>query len=321
MMVAYVNSWRVWNGVEVGVDAEWKPLNIPYGCVANDTIVLTPESLTFQGQDGHIYSMSPSILADENNVANVGQGLVANFTEEKLKTTVQSMVTLTQNKACWHDGKYLLSYCDSATPGAKNNKVLELTWVTKAFSFVTGWQVNCWCPRINNTVYFGSLNYIMDGYIGYNDIDTSTGLEKAVAYKVQLKPYSLKTYFNKMLNFITITANQYSTDDDVGAINIAISSDYNLKDIVSDLFVTTDLDSDLNESLVWGRSWGKIWGFSEIINQWAIINRPGYRFQITLTDSTLDNPIFIYGLGFMFEELKDFNKDPIYQAPLISNSI
>lgn len=322
MMVAYKNTWRVLRGTLVDANNRtWHYLNIPYGCVSNDTIVLTPESLTFQGQDGHIYIMSPSLLADEANMVNVGQSLVYPITEERLTVTVNTMVNLSGNKACWYKGKYLLAYCDSTTPGAKNNKVLELTWATKAFSFVTGWQVNCWCSRIDSTLLFGSLNYILQGYTGYNDVDTATGLEKAVAFKVQTKPYSLKTYFNKMLDFLTITANQYITSTDIGAINIEVSSDYNLKDIDSDLFVTTDLNSDLNESLVWGRTWGKIWGFSEIINQWAVMSRTGYRFQVTLTDSTVDNPIFIYGLGFMFTILKDFNKDPIYQAPLIAHSV
>lgn len=327
MLIAYKNTWRVWRGIAVGVDAEWKSLNIPYGCVSNDTIVLTPESLTFQANDGHLYIMSPSILADDNNVTNMGQSLIFPITEERLSVTVGSMVTLTQNKATWHDGKYLLSYCDDLTLGAKNNKVLEITWATKAFSIVSGWQVNCWCSRVDTSLLFGSLNYILDAYTGYNDFNVLTGIEKAVSMDVQTKPYSLNTYFNKMLKFLTVTANQYVIATDIGALTIEVTADYVLKEIDAELYATTDLaiiseiNTDLNESLVWVRSWGKLWGFSEIINKWVVMNRTGYRFIVSFKDESLTNPTFIYGVGFMFDVLKDFNSDPISQTPLISQSV
>ncbi|MES0334794.1 MAG: hypothetical protein SFH39_00330 [Candidatus Magnetobacterium sp. LHC-1] len=313
ILVGYKKRWRVWNGTDPSTDAEWKELSIPVGLIANDTIALTPESLTFQAGDGHIWTISTAILADEDTVMVMSQGMAYNLTEEKQKVTIDGMVSMSGNKAVYHDGKYLLAYSDDAGLGY-NNKVLELTWQTKAFSKVTGWRVNCWCERDDNTLLFGSTNYILEAYTRsrYADIDTSDGSDKAISMSVDLKPTALGTMFSKFLNQIFVSANQYIVSGvDESHLDIEIVSDY----------TNIDIETDLNESFVWGRSWTKTWGWCELIQQWAQIRRKAIRFQAKFTDSTEDNPIFIYGMGYMFDVLDAFDKDPISAAALISNSV
>lgn len=305
MLVSYKRSWRVWDGISVGVDATWRALAIPYGCVANDTICLTPNSLTFEAVEG-ICMMAPSILSTDVQLM-IDKEVFTILSSKKIDVTMASMVNKQNNKAVFHDGKYYLSYCDDAV-FAKNNKVIVLDWDTKGFNKYSGWQVNCWCPRENGDILFGSKNYILKANTGYDDIDVETGLSKAISWEVQTKPLNCGTPMNKDFLQLFITAQQFVTSVDQSICTIDLLTDY----------VTTSMSTDLNESLVWGRSWGKLWGFAETINQWAPVNQTGFRIQATFKGSSANNPIFIYQLMLAFEQISDVKGDPITTGLLIT---
>lgn len=310
MLVGYQKAWRCWNGSTVGVDAEWKPVSIPYGILSQDDVCLTPESFTFQAESGHLFTINPAILADDNTVMVLDKQLITNLTKERKLTTIKKMVNIKNNKMVFHDNKIWLAYCDN-TALLYNNKCMVMDWDTKAFNTVTGWQVNSFVSRSSGDLVFGSTNYILKGLKRYNDVDITTGLDKPVALSVDLKPYNLGTILNKMVHQLYITAQQYNLSSDVSNLGITLNSDY----------LSSVLYTDLNESLVWGRAWGKIWGWYDLVNQWAVINKLGFRHQVSFNDSSLDNPIFIYSVIFAFEPLDMIDSSQMQSEVLLTKSI
>jgi hypothetical protein len=308
LMVSYKRQWRFFSGSTIGVDAIWKALPIPYGAEANDSICLTPNSLTFLSPAGICY-ISPGILAseEENTTIVVGEGLFGVFTDKKVEKTIKSIKDKTKCKAIFKDNWYYLSYRDDSGL-TRNNKILAMDWRTKGFTQFTGISANYFCQRDNKDLLIASENYILMYGYGSNDIDISTGADKAVTFDIVSKPYNCGTPFVKFFEQFFITAAQY-IDPTTSSLTISLVSDYQSK----------SYDTDLCESFVWGRAWGKIWGFNVIVNQWTTVNMKGFRIQVSFSDSSLDNPILIYGFFVAFSIVSDIQGDSIDQPLLVTD--
>ena len=59
---------------------------------------------------------------------------------------------------------------------------------------------------------------------------------------------------------------------------------------------------NITESLVWGRDWGLIWGFREAITKMIEITEPSNTFQLEIRNSSLNQPITLVAIGFVYEE-------------------
>ena len=308
LMVSYKRTWRFFSGTTVGIDAIWKPLPIPYGCEANDSICLTPGSLTFLSTEGICY-ISPSILSSEEDTSTIvtTEASFGILSDRKVEKTIKSIVNKSGCKAIYRGGKYYLSYCDTG-PSDRNNKILVMDWDTKGFSQFTGISANYFCQRDNSDLLIASNNYILKYGDVYNDVDVSTGGNKPINFEVLSKPYNCGTPFLKFFEQLFLTAAQYITIND-SPLQIALKADYR-----SQSYVT-----DLSESFVWGRSWDKIWGFGEIVNQWVPVNMKGFRAQIQFVDNTIDNPILIYGFFLKFSVISDISGDSISTPELVTD--
>lgn len=293
MLVGYKNGWMVWDGIDI-TDATWKPVAIPDGLDAEGSIALAPQSLLYSSREGvsnfHVTAIyDDTVIMQTRDTYNV-------LSRNKVENTIKAMVDKERIKAIYDDGYYYMAYCDDDNLSV-NNKVLVLDWETKGFSQISGWQVNCWCKRQNGDILFGSKNYILKAFDGYNDINVTTGAEKAIALDVESKFYSLgnlaQSFYPKDVKRFFLSARQPLTDN--AYVDIAVVTDY----------VTTSIDNvdqaNFNESLVWNRNWGTVWGFSELVTQEMQVNRVGLRHQIKFSSEYTDNDILIYAFAFEYE--------------------
>jgi hypothetical protein len=294
LLVSYDCGWYAWDGITPLEDASWKPLNLPYSCVSNDTLALTPYSFTYLGHDG-LYNVSAAIL-NTQVVLIQGKDMIKKISENKVEKTIQSISDKKKCRAIFFNNTYYLAY---NTDGIANNRVLKYEWDTKSFTRVTGWTVNQWLSDPEN-LYFASKNYLLQANTGYTDIDTDTGEPKSIPVKILLKEYPLGNPFSqKVVQFIGFLFK--INDTDLSGVNVKIYMGYETYVIPgNEAFGVGTVD--LSEALIYGREWGKVWGYRETIVKMIEFGRVSNTFQIEITNSNLDSPITLIGIGFVYEE-------------------
>lgn len=285
LIVSYENGWYAWNGITPLEDATWKPLNLPYGCVSNDTLALTPYSFTYLANDG-IYTVSASIL-NSDIVLIQSKDIIKKITENRAERTMKSIKNLSLCKAIFYDNQYYLAY---NTDGVNNDKVLKYEWNTKSFTIITGWLVNSWTfdPR---GLYFSSKNYVLRISETYSDINVDTGEEKAIQMRIRSKEYPLGNPLSqKVVQFLGFIFKQ-SEDYD---------SNVNLKLMMG--YESADFTTNIEESMVWGRNWGSLWGYRESIIKMIEVKRVSNTFQVEIKNTSINEPITLIGVGFIYYE-------------------
>lgn len=289
ILVSYNNSWWHYRGLDPEEDATWKRLTIPYGCISNDSIVLTPYSFTFLAREG-IFRVSASILSQEVIMLQ-GERIITNLTKDKVENTIKSIINPQSACGVFHDNKYYLAYSDE---GTKNNKVLVCYLDTKSFVKYSGWQVNSWNKQANGNLTFATKNFILKTGIGYIDIDVDTGESKPIHVLVETKNLNLGADLNnKYIQFMYLQFRQYRKMK--SDINISLIADY--KNILLDKV-------SLAESLIWGRVWGSVWGYKDLVEKMAEIKEFATRVKVRIENNNLDDPIGMYGIGFEFKPLR-----------------
>lgn len=290
VIISYENGWYAWDGITPLQDATWKPLNLPYGCVCNESLALTPYSFTFLGKDG-LYTVSASIL-NSDLVLIQGKDIIKKITENRVEKTMLSIKDRKMCRGIFYDNVYYLAY---NTDGEHNDKVLKYEWDTKSFTIRTGWTVNQWLYDPEE-LYFTSQNFILKANDGYSDIDVETGEKKPIQLKVRTKEYSLGNQLStKVLQLLGLIFKQNSSP--FANIDLKIIMGYEEYN-----FAYTVNGADLTESLIYGRDWGLLWGYREAIVKMIEVIRVSNTFQIELTNSNLDDPITLIGAGFIYEE-------------------
>lgn len=285
LLVSYENGWYSWSGTKPLEDAYWKPLNIPYGCVSDRTLCLTPSSFTFLGRDG-VYCVSEAILSDEY-VLLEGSSVLSNLSENQVEKTLLEMKNKRITEAIFYENTYFLAY---STNGEYCDKVLKYEWNTKSFTLVTGWRVNRWMNDPEE-LYFCSKNYILNALTGYHDIDVETGQPKPIELRVKTKEYHFGTPLtDKLCQIVGFIFQQH---DEVEAhVDITLHAGYRHYNIGN---------QDLAESLSFGRTWGKVWGYREAIAKTAEIIMISNTFQIEIKNNNLDDPVTLIGIGFIYD--------------------
>lgn len=286
LLVSYENGWYSWRGITPLSDAQWEPLNIPYGCVSSRTICLTPQSFTFLAKDG-IYNVSAAILNDQYILLQTKQ-ILRKISEDVIEKTIDTFNDVSLCTAVFYDNMYLLAY---STNGEYCDRVLKYEWDTGAFTLYTGWKVNNWLNDHDN-LFFASENYLLKAFEGYSDIDISTGDAKPIQVHVKTKDYYFDTpQTNKVVQMIAFIFRQYEKlESDAQIILHCGYQKYVLK------------KQDLAESLYYGRRWGRRWGHNETMVQVAEIVMVSNTFQIELIANNLNDPITLLGIGFSYAD-------------------
>lgn len=285
LLVSYESGWYSWTGTTPLVNAYWKPLNIPYGCVSDRTLHLTPNSFTFLARDG-LYCVSAAILSDDY-ILMESDAVIKNLSENVVEKTIAKFNNRKLCQGIFYENVYLLSF---STNGEYCDRVLKYEWNTSSFTLVTGWTVHRWMNDPEN-LYFASDNYVMKAFDGYSDIDTETGEEKPINLHIKTKEYYFSTPIsNKIVQMIGFIFQQH--DELEASVDLTIRAGYSSYKLKT---------QDLAESLYYGRAWGKIWGYRESIVKMAEIVMVSNTFQIELENSSLNDPITLIGIGFVYD--------------------
>lgn len=309
VLISYEDGWYAWDGITPLQDAEWKPLNLPYGCASHRSIALTPYSFVFLGKDG-IYNVSASILSSEL-VLLQGENIIKKITDKRLDKTMASIIHPEKCRGVFYDNAYYLAYSVDETG---NKYVVKYEWGMDAFSKFTGWHVNTWV-KDPDSLYFASKNYFLKTNSGESDIDVETGEEKAIELFVMTKEYSLgDPFMNKLMDLVGLIFKQRD-DQDLSSVDVRVVTGYSSFDvesldvsghtayIIDNVNVTASIVDGINisESLIWGRDWGLIWGFRESIIKIIELTAISNTFKVAIRNNRINDPITLIGIGFIYE--------------------
>ena len=292
MLVSYERVWMYWDGIEVGTDVEWGRLPIPTGCLNHNAVALTPYSMTFWGTDG-LYIIYPGMLIRDSVVLPTKE-LYTKIDDNKVETAVKSMKNPENVRVVFHDGNVYFAY--GTEEDERNNTVLVLNWELKCFVKYTGWQVNDWHITALGELGFASLNYLLQqDTTSYNDINVTTGEEKAIEPYAKTVPFKLgsitNAFLQKELRHVYLSAKQYVDEDYTSKVSITVGSDY--------LDVGPNI-ADINLDLIWGREWELKYGFVDLVVLRVESGKNGFRHSVILESDSLDNHWLIYALGFEY---------------------
>jgi len=291
ILVSYENGWYVWSGIYALEDARWKPLNLPYGCMCDRSIALTPHSFLFLGKDG-IYNVSVSILNSEL-VLLQGNEVINKITGSRVDNTIASIDSKQDCIGYFYNNVYYLAYNTDKDDG--NTRVLKFEWETKSFTETTGWKVNAWLED-GDGFYFASTNYLMITGVGTCDVDVETGEDKPINLHIKTKEYHFgNPMVNKVVRLVGIIFKQTTAVTEIDA-DCRVIMGYN--DQIFEYSLNT---VNTTESLVWGRTWGRIWGFREAIVKMVELTQMSNTFQLEVKNNKLNSPLTVVAIGFVYE--------------------
>lgn len=309
ILVSFENGWYEWNGINVLDDAKWKPIALPYGCVNNRTIALTPYSFTYLGKDG-IYTVSSSILNTE--VAMVqGSDVIKKITGSRIDKVIADIESKDSCQAIFFNDCYYLAYHLGVFEATHyingrpvrnweyNDHVLKFEWETKSFSEITGWRVYAWCNN-DEGLHFASRNSLLTVGIGDNDYDVDFPHDinpyKPINFHVKTKEYGFGAPFkDKVVRLIGVVFKQPICENEIDA-DIRVNMGY------QHYGVEYQLNSvEVTESLIYGRNWALRWGYREAIVKMIELTMPSNTYQLDISNSKLNSPITVIAIGFVYE--------------------
>jgi len=280
VLVFFKNSIWVWRGVDPESDAIWHKLPTSEGTISPDTICLTTDSLTYLGNRG-IFSLSPSIIG-VNAEINPGRGMIVNVAKDKVESILKSITHPEKAVAEFYskEGLYLLSYCDDGS--GINNRILALDQ-QGAFVRWTGIQANDICHRLNGELLFASTNYLLRRKDWYRDALPS-GQYVGIPAVMETPKYSLGHPMQRKL----LTKYQAAIQGQLGNYEVTIK--VKVDDQVA---ANTTLGSGLSKPLTLIRKQ---------------IRATGNRFSMELSNSQINMPFMVYGVGFEAKSVQSYGK-------------
>ena len=291
LLVSYEHGWYAWKGTTPLEDANWKPINIPYGCIAPRSLVMTPNSFTFLAKEG-IFCVSAAILNDAY-VLMENKTIIRNLSDNKIEHTVDEINydwVYDVADAVFYDNCYLLAVPELHR--VDNTMVIKYDWAASSFTLITGWLVHRWMKSAYD-LYFASHNFILRAFDGFKDINVwdEEGSDKAIDLHVKTKEYHFGTPFSmKNAQLIGLIFQQHDAVESY------------LKVIVHAGYRTYEINAvDLADSLYYNRLWGAAWGYREAIVKVIETIEPANTFQLEFIKSSIDDPMTLIGIGFIYE--------------------
>lgn len=290
VLVFFANSVWIWRGIDPAEDALWEKIPTGQGTVADESIALTQNSLTFLGQGG-IYAISPALLSYGVTLAP-GEDLIANLAANRVTSVIRGITLPAKVRGIYdaYNERYLLAYCDDAMI-SRNNKVLVYDWSLRAFTRYTGLWVNDFCYRQDGTVLAGTDGYILKLNTGHRD-----GSDQGIAMKIVSKAYNLGMPFHKKRMTRLFTSFRQTETGDPCRIDARIK--------VDDVTLLELADATVYDSFEWGDTWGETWGWRNLITTRMRISGSGHRVQVELSNKQLNIPATIYGWAFEFRPIR-----------------
>ncbi len=289
VLVFYRHSVWIWRGLDPADDAIWEKLPTGQGTVADRSIALTQNSLTFLGTGG-LYAISPAILSYTITLAP-GEDLIANLAANRVTSAIRSIEHPEKCCAVYdpYNERYLLAYCDDPAI-QRNNRVLVYDWNLHAFTRYTGLFVNDFCYRHSGDLLAATDGYILKMNEGYRDYG-----DRPVLLKVATKPYNLDYPFHKK-RMTRLFVSFRQSEVDVCRIDSRIK--------VDDVVLLELRDATVYDSFVWGDKWGEMWGWRNLVTTRMKISGSGHRVQVELSNTQIDMPTTIYGIAFEYRPIR-----------------
>lgn len=306
ILVSYKRGWYAYTGIFPGIDAVWKPLNIPVGAVNNNAICLTPNSVTFVSEKD-IWIMNPAALRDDFVKIPTNE-IFLNISENKVKNTMKTIQKHELIRTVFHEDKLYIAYNDWYA-GSACDYVLVFDWNTKSFIKITGWRgITEWCSRYNGDLLFSTqTGYLLKTFSGETDFDGYNEKEVSISLNIKTKSYGLDSYHKKMLNMLYMDTKTY---DRISHFDINIVSESFNDYLVASLLNICNSNEHFN--------------YQNFISD---IEKSGFKFQVSISDSAYNNtyntlnptanPIYIYTIGFIFNVLSDIADAPKLGQPLL----
>lgn len=298
VLVEFRKGWKLWDGTGDALESKWTTLAVPNGVVSGNTVMLTPDSLTYLADDG-INILHAAALNQASSIL-LNKSIYTNVTNNRLDNTIGSIVHPERAVAAFHDNTYYLAYCDDPEASG-NNKVLVMDWDTKAFVIYTGWTVYDFCVRKSNDLIFASDNYLIKTGEGFNDVDTETGEAKPIAFEFaskQINPDKMVLgFYDKRATRAFLSAQQQMSPN--STVEWKVDAGY----------LDSEVHTDMYDSLVWGvRQWGMRWGWTDHVSRQMPmdIDLVGQRFQFLLHADEPSNSFVISSMGLEFENLETY---------------
>ncbi len=290
LLVSYNHSWFAFKGTDID-QATWTKLSIPHGCTSNDTIALTPNSLTFLSYEGLI-AVSTNVVADVY-VAMEGDSMVFNLTADKVKGTVKQITNHDRAFGFYYKDRYYLAFTD-LPGGDDSDMILVFNWRTQSFVKYTGLLPSYFC-RHKDKLLFGTKNNIL--YFDdeeHNDVHYATGTTKPIYVELETKSYDLGNPVNsKMVDFFNLFMYRGAEEDSKAQITLVadfttMNSEFALDHV------------NLEEFLIYGRPWGLRWGYSNVITRRIEVKKAGQFWSFKFNNEEMSRPLVFYGIGFEY---------------------
>jgi len=294
MIVLYADGAWYWQGVDPAEDAQWFRIPVNAGTVHERTVALTPEGLVMLGRYGvHLYG--PNVL--EEGILSVDMPYIQDISGDRYSSIFRNMTDYSGRgspRAIYDNkgGRYILAFKDFHDPGGiqPNNKVLVIDWSLKAASVWTGLRLNDICQLQDGTILAASYDNILKLNQGYKDWDNTTGSYKPIEQVVKTKFFDFgQPFFIKKVRRLLLAMKQDEPPYDVLQIQVVSDKGQTISGV--------ELRESLRNEELYGLESG-------LVNREARLSLKGTRFQVVFTHSCMDEPLTIYGLGFIFKSKK-----------------
>lgn len=296
VIIFFKNGAYTWRGKDPMSDAAWTKIPIGQGTAAPRTIASTPSSLTFMGAGG-LYALNPSI-AGYNMVITPTEGMVNNLALNRVTGIINNIANPSACCAVYDIKRecYYLAYQGENSPG-QNDRVLVYNWKLNAFSRYTGLFLNDICLRYNGDILaatFYNEGAVRKGAIiklntGYNDFG-----DRPIDFRIQTKQHQLDyPFFIKKVRALYVAFKHGAGSS--AAMNIYVGVDSSRQ------LLSGNMLAEGGSYLVWGEEWGKLWGNDNLATRRGKLRGKGYRVQIEISNSALNQPFALLGIAVQFK--------------------
>lgn len=286
---------HVWYGWDPATDVQFDELDVHSGTEAPDSVVKADNFLIYLGDDSIM-----ALVGIEDNQVNTMR------VSPGMGETIAKITNRDKATAIFHDGKYLLAFCDNGT--GINNKVM-VGYVSMAYNaleeeggwqkvfpwtIISNWQVNDWLIGSDGSLYFSS-----GAGMCYKAFDGDTDDGVAIPFSSRHRLNLADAFRVKALKSILLLCEQYEVG--VSAIiNVAVTAGFGDKEY------TVELAVDAEEAAKWGVTrWGSaVWGFSDISKKEISIPERCDRVEVAISSTTTDGKFTLYGLGANYKTKK-----------------
>lgn len=328
LLVFKPSSIFAWEGVDPTTDVTFKKLNTNTGTIYHRTIQTVENNVLFLGNDG-VYTLQT--VDDTRVVASKISYNINSLINNDLEKLSDVWYQRTARPcAIFYKDKYMLSL--NSTVYIYNydivvtNKEFNEVWSTYKFrpelnihygyTHPTVFEIAeqdtyifNFCPRSlfvykneltftyaqNVYKFLSTENSTNSTYKDIADVQGETIISAPISLNVTLRVLAQNDHIrNKKYKTIFVAFRQYTDKHSSCTINARI--DY------TDTTMVISPDEALIYDDAYGSAWDtSVWDFSELITRRFPIKNRGKRIVITITDSTLDRTITIYGFGIEYK--------------------